>query len=123
MTWRRFTDVIWSGTDLAQQITVYPLVGVTRADYELEGTVQGNVPGLGAYSQQYFAPREASLPAGNGSEYRNRPDYSQQYLGFEVQATKRLSNKWMARVGFSTNQHTESFGSDAALQDPGPSTT
>jgi hypothetical protein len=123
MTWRRFTDVIWSGTDLAQQITVYPLVGVTRADYQLEGTAQGNVPGLGAYSQQYFAPRESSLPAGNGSEYRNRPDYSQQYLGFEVQATKRLSNKWMGRFGFSTNQHTESFASDAARQDPGSSTT
>ncbi len=28
-----------------------------------------------------------------------------------------------ARVGFSTNSHTEHFGSDAALQDPGPSTT
>jgi len=123
VTWRRFTDLIWSGTDLSQQITVYPLVGVTRADYEVEGTVQGNAAGLGAYSQQYFAPRESSLPAGNGSEYRNRPDYSQQYVGFEVQATKRLSNKWMGRFGFSTNQHTESFGSAAARQDPGPSTT
>ena len=123
MTWRRFTDLIWSGQDLAQQITVYPLVGVTRADYEVEGTVQGNVEGIGAFSQQYFAPRESSLPAGNGSEFRNRPDYTQQYLGFEVQATKRLSNKWMGRFGFSTNRHTESFGSDAALQDPGPSTT
>ena len=123
MTWRKFTDLIWSGQDLAQQITVYPLVGVTRADYEVEGTVQGNVEGIGAFSQQYFAPRESSLPAGNGSEFRNRPDYTQQYLGFEVQATKRLSNKWMGRFGFSTNRHTESFGSDAALQDPGPSTT
>ena len=29
----------------------------------------------------------------------------------------------MARVGFSTNQHTERFAGDGALQDPGPSTT
>jgi hypothetical protein len=110
-------------TGPAQQITVYPLAGVTSADYEVEGTVQGNVAGLGAYSQQYYAPRASSLPAGNGSEFRNRPDYSQQYLGLEVQATKRLSNKWMGRFGFSSNRHTESFGSDAARQDPGPSTT
>ncbi len=123
LSWRRFTDVIWSGQDLAQGITVYPLVGVTRADYQLEGVIEGNVAGIGAYRQEYFAPRESSLPAGNGAEYRNRPDYSQQYLGFEVQATKRLSNRWMARVGFSTNRHTEHFDGDAALQDPGTSTT
>jgi hypothetical protein len=123
VSWRKFSDVIWSGYDPSQQITVYPLVGVTRADYQLEGVVQGNAPDLGAYRQDYFAPTEASLPAGNGSEYRNRPDYSQQYLGFEVQAVKRLSNRWMARVGFSSNRHTESFGSDAALQDPGASNT
>jgi hypothetical protein len=29
----------------------------------------------------------------------------------------------MARVGFSSNRHTEQFGGDAALQDPGASTT
>ena len=51
LSWRRFTDVIWSGYDPSQQITVYPLVGVTRADYQLEGAVQGNVPGVGAYRQ------------------------------------------------------------------------
>jgi Carboxypeptidase regulatory-like domain/TonB-dependent Receptor Plug Domain len=123
MSWRRFSDVIWSGYDMSQLITVYPLVGVTRADYQLEGVVEGNVPGVGAYRQEYFAPRAASLPPGNGSEYRNRPDYSQQYLGVELQATKRLSNRWMARVGFSSSRHTEDFGSDAALQDPGTSTT
>ena len=48
LTWRRFNDVIWSGQDLAQGITVYPLVGVTRADYQIEGVVAGNVAGLGA---------------------------------------------------------------------------
>lgn len=123
LSWRRFNDVIWSGQDLAQGITVYPLVGVDRADYQVEGLVEGNVPGVGAYRNEFFAPVESSLPPGNGVEYRNRPDYHQQYLGFEVQATKRLSNRWMARLGFSTNRHTEHFSGDGALQDPGPSTT
>ena len=121
VTWRRFNDVLWSGYDPALLVTVYPLIGVTRADYELEGVVEGNVPGIGAYREEYFAPREASLPAGNGVELRNRPDYHQQYLGFEAQATKRLSNRWMARVGFSTGRHTEHFAGTAGLQDPGKS--
>ncbi|HUQ87659.1 MAG TPA: TonB-dependent receptor [Vicinamibacterales bacterium] len=123
VSWRRFTDIFWSGYDPSQQITVYPLVGVTRADYVLEGTASGNVSGLGAYHQDYFAPRESSLPAGNGSEFRNRPDYYQQYLGLEVQATKRLSDRWMARVGFSSNRHTEHFTGTGGIQDPGASTT
>jgi hypothetical protein len=42
-------------------------------------------------------------------------------VGFEVQAVKRLSNRWMARVNFATNSHTETFGSDEAIHDPGAS--
>ena len=85
---------------------------------------RGNVAPLGAYSQAYFAPRPESLPLGNGGEYRNRPGYHQRYLGFEVQATKRMSNRWMGRVGFSTNSHREHFDDPAtAVQDPTPSTT
>ena len=97
---------------------------MTRADYVQEGVAQGNVPPLGAYSQAYFAPRAESLPVGNGGEYRNRPDYHQRYLGLEVQATKRMSNRWMGRVGFSTNTHREYFDDPStAVQDPTPSTT
>src|SRR5262249_55166994 len=101
VSWRRFTDVFWTGTDLSAQVTVYPLVGVDGSDYVPEGTVQGNVPGIGNYQQTYYAPTPSSLPTGNGSVYRNRPDYHQEYLGFETQLVKRLSNHWMARVGFS----------------------
>ena len=124
LTWRRFNDVIWSGIDLTTGNTVYPLVGITRADYVQEGMVEGNVPPLGAYSQAYYAPRPESLPVGNGAEYRNRPDYHQRFVGFEVQATKRMSNRWMGRVGFSTNSHREYFDdTSTAVQDPTPSTT
>ena len=118
-TWRRFNDVIWTGLDLSSGNTVYPLVGVTRADYSPDGVAQGTAPGIGAYSQPFFAPSDDSLPPGNGAEYRNRPGYHQQYLGFEVQATKRLANRWMARVGFSTNSHREYFDDPSvAIQDP-----
>ena len=119
VTWRRFTDVVWSGYDPALLVTVYPMIGVTNADYELEGTVEGSVAGIGTYRRDFFAPRESSLPPGNGVELRNRPDYHQQYIGFEAQATKRLSNNWMARVGFSTNRHTEHFNGTGGVFDPG----
>ena len=123
-TWRRFNDVIWSGIDLTTGNTIFPLVGVTRADYVQEGVAQGTTPGFGAYSQAYFAPRASSLPVGNGGEFRNRPDYHQRYMGFEVQAIKRMSNRWMGRVGFSTNTHREYFDDPStAVQDPTPSTT
>lgn len=118
-TWRRFNDVIWTGLDLSSGNIVYPLVGVTRADYLPDGVASGTAPGIGSYSVPFFAPRPERLPAGNGAEYRNRPDYHQQYLGFEVQATKRLADRWMARVGFSTNTHREYFDDpDASIQDP-----
>ena len=80
---------------------------------------RGNVPEIGPYSVPFFAPNDASLPPGNGGEYRNRPGYHQTYLGFELQATKRLSDRWMARVGFSTNSHREYFDDPSvAFQDP-----
>jgi len=122
-TWRRFTDVIWSSVDLVAQANVYPLVGLTREDYAVEGVVDGSAAGIGNYSREYYAPIESRLPVGNGVEFRNRPDYHQTYVGFEVQATKRLSNRWMGRIAFSTNNHTEHFDTPSAIQDPGGSTT
>jgi hypothetical protein len=117
-TWRRFNDVIWTGLDLSSGNTVYPLVGVTRDDYVQEGVVSGTVDGF-SYSQPYYAPLPDRLPVGNGAEYRNRPGYHQRYMGLELQATKRLADRWMARVGFSTSTHREYFDDPSvALQDP-----
>jgi hypothetical protein len=70
-------------------------------------------------SEEVYAPIVSELPPGNGAEYRNRPGYHQQYFGFEVQATKRLADRWMARVGFSTSTHREYLDDPAlAVQDP-----
>jgi Carboxypeptidase regulatory-like domain/TonB-dependent Receptor Plug Domain len=118
-TWRRFNDVIWTSVDLSSGNTVYPLVGMTRADYVQEGVVSGSAPGIGSFNQPVYTPIESRLPPGNGGEYRNRPGYHQRYLGFEVQATKRFADRWMARVGFTTSTHREYFDDPAlALQDP-----
>ena len=117
-TWRRFNDVIWTGLDLSSGNTIYPLVGVTSDDYVQEGVVSGTVDGF-SFSQPYYAALTDRLPVGNGAEYRNRPGYHQRYMGIELQATKRLADRWMARVGFSTSTHREYFDDPSvALQDP-----
>ena len=117
-TWRRFNDVIWTGVDLATGNTVYPLVGVTSNDYVLERIVSGTADGF-SYSEPLYAAITSRLPEGNGAEYRNRPGYHQRYLGLELQATKRLADRWMARVGFSTSTHREYLDDQSvAIQDP-----
>ena len=63
---------------------------------------------------------EAAAPADLGQLYETSPDYHQRYLGFEIAATKRMSNNWMMRAGFSTNDHREYLESSAATEDPTP---
>jgi tRNA A-37 threonylcarbamoyl transferase component Bud32 len=50
-----------------------------------------------------------TVPVGGGETETNRQGYHQKYLGFEFSATKRMSNHWMARFGFSTNDWREYF--------------
>jgi hypothetical protein len=107
-TWRRFTNFNWR-----------PVAGLRGDDYEQRGTFTGTTP-EGTIEVPYYGVRADRLDAINTgiTEYVDREDYSQRYLGFELSATKRLSNRWMARLGFSTNDHREYFGSDQATQDP-----
>jgi hypothetical protein len=107
-TYRRFTDIYWQ-----------PLAGATASDYVLDHTLTGTIPGVGAYSAPVYALMASAAPQGGGRELSNRPGYHQRYLGAELTLTKRLSNRWMARVGFSTNSHREYFDNPAtSLADP-----
>ena len=75
----------------------------------------------------YFGVNKASLSAGaldGGRERVTRDGYHQRFLGVEASATKRLSNNWMARFGFSSNKHQEFFDNPStSIQDPTPGTT
>jgi len=106
-TWRRNTNLQWS----------LP-IGVTSASYQQAGTVTGSTPSGDSYSVPYYATHANW----NGLwEQQNRPDYYQQYLGFDLTATKRLSNRWMARAGIGTGSFREYFANRAtALLDPTP---
>jgi hypothetical protein len=98
-----------------------PLIGVTRADYTQTGTLTGNVAPVGSFSVPYYALAASAVPPGAGTSYQERTGYHQRYLGFELAATKRMSNHWMARFGFSTNDHREYFDNPStAILDPTP---
>jgi len=97
----------------------YPLIGVTRADYTQTGTLTGNVDPIGQFSVPYYALNRNAVPPGGGTSYEERKGYHQRYLGFELSATKRMANRWMARFGFSTNDHREYFDDpNTSLTDP-----
>lgn len=106
-TWRKFTNFTWRNN------------GLTGVDYTQIDTLAGSDPTIGSYSVPIYGPTR--LPANRAATiYRGRDGYSQRYLGFELAATKRLSNRWMARLGFSTNDHREYFDGAAATGDPTP---
>jgi hypothetical protein len=109
VTYRYFNHFNWN-----------PLIAVTSADYRQTGTLNGTADPIGAYSTPFYAINPAAIPPGAGRSYQERLGYHQRFLGFEASAVKRMSNRWMARFGFSTNDHREYFAGPGALEDPTP---
>ena len=108
-TFRSFVNFNWR-----------PVQGLRSDDYVQRGTFTGNQAPVGAYSVPYYGV--TTVPANRtATEYVNRDGYSQRFNGFELSATKRMSNKWMARFGFSINDHREYFDGANSLGDPTPS--
>jgi hypothetical protein len=108
-TYRAFTNFTWRNN------------GVTGEDYLQTGVLEGSHPVIGSYSVPLYQPIPSAIPANEAATtFRNRDGYTQRYVGFELAAIKRLSNRWMARFGFSTNSHREYFDSPAAMTDPTP---
>jgi hypothetical protein len=109
-TWRRFTNFNWR-----------PVQGLRSDDYIQLGTATGSHPAIGSYDVPFYGVAEANVPVNRtATEYVDREGYSQRYWGLELAATKRLSNRWMARFGFSTNDHREYFDGPEATMDPTP---
>ena len=110
LTWRRFVNFNWR-----------PVQGLRSDDYVLFGNFTGSAEPIGSFSTPvYGVPSANRPPSTTATEYIDREGYSQRFLGFELSATKRLSNRWMARFGFSTNDHREYFDGPQSLVDPTP---
>ena len=94
---------------LMQDLPWTPLIGVTQANYSQTGTLTGSAAGIGSYSVPLYGLNASAVPPGGGQVFSVREGYHQRYLGLEALATKRMSNHWMARFGFSTNSWREYF--------------
>lgn len=97
-TLRRMLDLLWD-----------PLTGVRSSDYVQTGTLSGTLDPIGSYNVPLYALRATAVPLGGGQTETNRKGYHQRYWGLEFSAVKRMSNKWMARFGFATNDWREYF--------------
>ncbi|MGH9313197.1 MAG: carboxypeptidase regulatory-like domain-containing protein [Vicinamibacterales bacterium] len=121
LVWRRVTNALWG---YAVQTGSSPFVGARREDYVQDGIVTGSTPETGAYQVAYYALKPSEVPLGGGIERVNRDGYHRRFIGFEASAVKRLSNRWMARVGFSMNDEREYFDDPAiSISDPTPTPT
>jgi len=112
VTWRRYNGFNWLN---------YP--GVTSADFTQAGVFSGTAPGIGSYNVPFYHVNDDALPADFGQLYETRSDYYQRYVGFEIAATKRMADRWMMRIGWSTNDHREYLKGPGAAEDPTPQFT
>lgn len=81
----------------------------SSADYVLGPPVTATLPNGQTTTLNYYQLKPGVKP-GNFSVYRNRPDYHQTYKGLELNATKRMSNRWMLRGAFTFQDWTQSAG-------------
>lgn len=92
--------------------TITPRTGVSLADYAPGAGFSGTIPLEGglAYNVPTFIPNQAAIVAGgSGFATRNIPGYYSDYHGLELGLNKRLSNRWMGRMGVAWNNAREHF--------------
>jgi hypothetical protein len=104
-TYTRTSDLLGNAT-----FSVTPRVGVALADYAAGPTLTGTLPNGAAYSVPTYIPNQAKVAAGgNGFLLTNWDGYTTDYHGIELNAVKRLSNRWMGRVGIAFNNAREHY--------------
>jgi len=106
----------WTRTHNYMGNGVYnPWVGLTAADYTAATLLTGTLPNGQAFSVQTYNPSSALIAAnGNSRILTNWDGYSSRYNGIEASVVKRLSNRWMARVGGSYNLSNEYYDQNPA---------
>jgi hypothetical protein len=108
-TYDRTTNLFGNAT---AQVT--PRVGMTLANYTAGPTLTGTLPGGAPYSVPTFVPNQALVTAGGGGFLvTNWNGYYTDYNGLELKLVKRLSSRWMGRVGFSYNNAREHYAPQA----------
>jgi hypothetical protein len=106
VTWRRadgWDQRLRLGGNCAGEPTRSTCPTLGPGDYAIGTPTTAN-----GFTAVTFLPNSALVTAGGGGRLRtNRDGYFTDFKGLEFTATKRLSNKWMARLAFSFNDWQE----------------
>jgi hypothetical protein len=113
-TYRRYDQRRWRLSDWRDTNTFD-----NQSLYASAGKPPANIPGLGstkdaANHEWYYKTAEGTEYTAY-SQYQRRPDYYQHYLGFDLVATKRLSNRWMLNASFTYQHQSENWGDTGYL--------
>jgi hypothetical protein len=89
--------------------------GLTSANYQLDHMATGTLPDGTPFSAPIYSiiGGRAAVPPGFTAE--NRPNYSQDFNGVELTATKRLSSGWMMRGSVAYNDIKQKVGTGACV--------
>ncbi len=83
------------------------------SDYELVPAAAQTAfkrPDGSAYARPAYYKLKPGVAPPTYSVITNRPDYTQQYSGLELTATKRMENRWMMRAGVTLQDWTQEVG-------------
>lgn len=94
VTYRYTDNVLW-----------HPPIGARPADYRQTGVFTGTFPEVGSVAVPVFGITTTQI----GREARTRDGYHRRYLAFEANVAKRMSRRWMSRVGFASAVWNEYF--------------
>jgi hypothetical protein len=88
---------------------MFPFIGLTTSDWAPAAPLTGTVDGI-SYNIPQFIPDANKVAANGGGRFlTNFDDYATTFNGIEMSLTKRMSNRWMARVAGSWNNPQEHY--------------
>ena len=84
----------------------------------------GTLPDGTAYNVPTYIPDANKVAAvGGGRLYTNYPDYVTKFNGIELAVNKRMSNRWMMRLGAAYSNPTEDYDANPPINEIGNPTS
>jgi len=100
-----------------------PFIGLTAGDYTLGTPLTGTLPDGSSFNVPIYIPDQGKVVAvGGGRLLTNWPDYYTYFNGLEMAVNKRMSNRWMMRLGLAFNNPREHYGQSPPVTDNGQPT-
>jgi hypothetical protein len=108
-TYRRYDNFRW-------WLKYFPDTGVLQNQdwYISAGTPPANIPGIGdtkdAQSHEWYYQSTEATQYSPWTAVKPQPDAYNDYMGLDLVATKRLSNRWMLNASFTIQTQAQHFG-------------